>query len=223
MASLNDLMERTTAASHEKAENSHVIALRPRKGSVRRVTLHLRSTESYSSPAGHFVTVLWPTIPDIRDANFNEKTAHLTPTTARCRAFCTCPAFKFTGPAYHSTVEHWRLPEKAAETRPPVERDPEGVRIVCKHVIRVGRALANTDFTGLAQIFNVRGPIRRGYVELEVLGIEDALPRIGATIRAHTGMTDQQYNRWAKTITDDNWEDEFLQMGLIDPETFDGV
>ena len=227
MPSLNDFLDWTTASTHEKATRSTVIGIKPRRGAFRRVTMHVRSSESYSDPNGHFVTVLWPTIPELRSADFDSRIGSQTPTTARARVYCSCPAFKYWGSAYHTTDGGYGIPGKPREYRPPFERDPQGTRIVCKHLISVTNAIQPYSFTYLSQLFNVQGPIRTrrsNLGDIQFLDIGDAIPIIRSTIQAATGMNDVEFRAFAAILDEDNWEDEFEKIGVINQEdmTADG-
>src|SRR5580765_7404900 len=211
MPSLNDFLDWTAASTHEKATRSWIVGIKPRKGSIRRIVLHLRSGESYSDPDGHFATILFPTIPELRSADWDRRIAGLTPTTARARVYCSCPAFLYWGSAYHSTQGGYGVPGKPRENRPPSIRDPGGTRIVCKHLISATHAIEPYSFTYLAQLFNVRGPIRSrqsnvGYIQW--LDIGDAIPIIRASITALTGMNDVEFRQFAAILDEDNWETE---------------
>lgn len=235
MTTLRSLIDRTNIASHDRAQRSHIIGLRPRLGSVRRVTFHVRSTESYSSPNGHFVTILWPNIGDLRDHQFTKEGKGKTPLTERVRVYCTCKAFRFTGPSYHSTMEKFRLAGQPPENRPPLERDPENNRFVCKHIIRCGEDMEGLDFVALAQMFNIRGPIRTKRtrrtsldhlfpdVKVQFLGINDALPFIRNAILENSLVAKGQTEQLIDQLDDNTWEIAFEELGLIDPENmYDG-
>lgn len=229
MATLQQLFDRTTQLTHEKATRSHILAIRPRKGSVRRVVLLVRSAEKYSNPAGHLVTILWPTIPDMRTVD--PTGVKKTPTTTPVRVHCSCPAFKFTGPAYHSTQEKWRLPGKAREDRTPDDRDPTGVRIVCKHILRCTEELQRIDFLVLSQIFNIRGPQRHprrafydedsmdgGYLPdtlIQVKDVYNVVHLLEPTIRELTGMSEPDFKSTFLAVTQNNWESLFENLGII--------
>lgn len=221
MPSLNDFLDWTTAAAHEKAQRSWIVGIKPRRGSLRRIVLHLRSSESYSDPNGHFATILWPTIPELRSADWDAKIAGMTPVTARARVFCSCPAFKYWGSAYHSTQGGFGVPGKLRENRPPFIRDPGGTRIVCKHLISATHAIEPYSFTYLAQLLNVRGPIRSSLHkvgDIQFLDIGDAIPIIRSTIQAATGMNDVEFRQFAAILDDGNWESEFERIGVINTE-----
>lgn len=217
MATLKELFDRTTSSSHEKATRSHIFALRPRKGSVRRVVFLVKSSEKYSSPAGHLVTILWPTIPDMRTVDPAD--VDKAPTTTRVRVNCSCPAYKFTGPAYHSNKFKYRLPGTNAEERPPVERDPLGERLVCKHILRCTEELSHIDFVGLAQIFYIRGPRRSSPflpgTTIQVKAIYDSVHLLEPTVKSLIDISDEDYKRLFSDITENTWEDLFEELGLI--------
>ena len=50
---------------------------------------------------------------------------------------CSCPAWQWQGPEYHSTTEDYQLGKPRGTASPPDIRDPERQNFVCKHVAAV--------------------------------------------------------------------------------------
>jgi hypothetical protein len=51
--------------------------------------------------------------------------------------FCSCPAWQWQGPEFHSTMDGYQLDKPRGTAAPPVIRDPELEHRVCKHVAAV--------------------------------------------------------------------------------------
>ena len=64
---------------------------------------------------------------------------------------CTCPAFQYTGPAWHATENSYNL--YVTEDRSPDIRDPGKDKYLCKHCIRVARYMSKMGFEKLYQRF----------------------------------------------------------------------
>lgn len=212
MTTLLDLRNVVGPGPRHKAENSQVSAYVLRKrANHRRFLFLVKSSEAYSSPDGHLVSILYPNlaVPFERLRYYPA----LTPLNQRVRIHCTCPAWKFTGPAYLSTREKYRLPEsKYVENRPANIRDPEEQNYVCKHVVRVVQHIRFWNFTRLLRAFAIQAgpsPNRSKASSLETL-----YPIIGGALN-RAGYLDDQIEDVITSLTDENAEEVLDTYGLI--------
>lgn len=212
MATLLDLLNIVGQRPRSKARRSQIDAFVLRKrANHRRFLFLVKSSESYSSPDGHLVSVLYPNlkVPFERLRYYPA----LTPMNQRIRVNCTCPAWKFTGPAYLSTREKYRLPEgKYAENRPALIRDPNEENYVCKHVVRVAQHLRSTAFPAMLRNFDIQaGPSPK---KPRVSAITELYPIIGGVLH-RAGYPDDAIEDVISTLNEDNVEDVLEQYGLI--------
>lgn len=85
-------------------------------------------TESYSAPY-HICRYRV----DNSDGKWSED-----PKKATVYVSCSCPAWVYSGAAYHATQKGYGEGKKK-ENRPPKEKDPQGNNFLCKHIIAAAR------------------------------------------------------------------------------------
>lgn len=192
------LLDKVGNGPLRRSGKSNVLSIKLKPGQ-RRFLFHVKSHESYSAPAGHIVSVLYPLLP--RFVNLpNSDEYH--PFTSRVRLFCSCPAWRFTGPAYWATKEKYRLPEKHkyVETRPPVVRDPNHQNAICKHCVVVGFHMKRMSFNNLFAKHNLpKSRFSSLLADLqEVARVDGQDPEI--------------------LLDADTYEEQLEQLGLILPE-----
>lgn len=207
MTTLLDLINIVGSGPRTRAKKSRVMSFRL-KPKGRRFLFLVKSSETYSSKAGHIVSILYPNIriPFSELWRFNKR----TPMNTRVRMYCSCQAWKFTGPAYLSTREKYRLPEtKYREDRPADIRDPQEENYVCKHVVRVATWLRPMTFRRMLALFQVPGvPAQRRAL------LEELYPAVGSALRVR-GYAQAEVEGILASLTVDNAEDVLDAHGLI--------
>ena len=207
MTTLLDLINIVGSGPRTRAKKSKVMSFRL-KPNGRRFLFLVKSSESYSSKTGHIVSVLYPNV----RIPFSElwKFPKRTPTNTRVRVFCSCQAWKFTGPSYLSTREKYRLPEsKYREERPANIRDPNEENYVCKHVVRVATWMRPMTFRRMLALFRVPGvPAQRKAM------LQELLPVVGAALRARQ-YAQSDIDEIVASLSEDNVEEVLEEHGLI--------
>lgn len=155
------------------------------------------------------------------------------PRNTKIRMWCTCPAWQYWGAAFNSTDQKYNLEKK--ENRPPDIRNPERDYLMCKHTLAVLRNIQRATFPDLILRFAM------GYLEkqlsaggtrqikkvktssispeestatFEVTGIEETLPTIQHLL-TEKGWEEEEAKSFVSSLTDDNYEDELIRVGLI--------
>lgn len=207
MTTLLDLVNIVGSGPRTRALKSRVSQFW-RKPRGRRFLFLVKSRESYSSKAGHIVSILYPNV----RIPFSElwRFPRRSPTNTRVRVFCSCQAWKYTGPAYLSTREKYRLPEtKYREDRPANVRDPNEENYVCKHVVRVATWLRPMTFRRMLYLFQVPDvPAQRRAM------LEELAPIVGSALRARN-YTQSEIDDVIATLDEHNAEDVLDTHGLI--------
>lgn len=209
MSTLQQLTSKVGDGPKQKAKRSRVITF-SRKPKGRRFLFLVKSRESYSSKIGHLVSILYPNIRIPFSELAQQRT--LKPFNTRVRVFCSCQAWRYTGPAYLSTRDKYRLPERRfIENRPADTRDPSGQNFVCKHVIRVSIWLRPMTFRRMLTLFLV--PLAP---ELKTAQLNSISPIIGSLLRERL-IPQSEIDEVIASITYQNVEDVLDQYELICP------
>ena len=152
--SLNGLLGRTGVPMRVHLPGTRIEGVRLRRNQ-RRFIYHVRSNEVYSDPRGHLVGVLYHRLPSLDKIKDVSPRVRGNPGTALVRCGCSCPAWRYWGPSWHSTRDRYRLPKVPREDRSPDVRDPARVNYLCKHGVRVGERMRRKSFPGLLRDFKV--------------------------------------------------------------------
>ena len=203
---LKDLLALVGPKPKARAKNTRLIAIRTRKN-LRRFSYVAKSFESYSSDDGHIVSFLYPNLPPFEKLKYHPQ---LTPLNRQVKVHCTCQAWKFTGPAFLSTREKYRL-SRTPESRPALVRDPHEENYLCKHVVRAAMSLKGKTFEQLLHEFKV---IRKtSYLASVSPIVRDVLTK--------EGWYDSEVDDLLATLTDDNLEEVLEQQGFLAIEEVD--
>lgn len=197
---LKDLLALVGPKPKQRAKNTRLIAIRTRKN-LRRFSYIVKGFENYSSGDGHIVSFLYPNLPPFDQLKYHPK---LTPLNRQVKVHCTCQAWKYTGPAFMSTREKYRL-SRTPETRPAHIRDPEEENYVCKHVVRTIQTLKGRTFAQLLQEFKVT--TKASYLASVSPIVRNAL--------VADGWYDSDVDDLLATMSDDNLEEVLEQQGLL--------
>lgn len=200
---LRDLYELVGPKPKAKAANSKVIKIRTRKNQ-RRFSFIVLSKESYSSPKGHLVSFIYPTL----KVPFNQirKYPQITPMNLRVKVRCTCQAWRYWGSSFLSTEYGYFLDKK--ESRPANIRDPGRKNYICKHVVRVILFTRMLTFPGLLNTFQMDSGTRTAsYLE--------QLKPIAAQFLRDEGYDQESVDDVIFSMTEDDFEDILEQHGVL--------
>jgi hypothetical protein len=172
----------------DKAENGNILGIKSRKRQDR-FSFVVRCLESYSNPKGHIASVMFP---GIEELNQDQQKAvdvwedalgigynwHI-PKKQEVLLKCSCPAFLFYGSEYYASQFGYHI-DGQTEDRPPVIRDPEGNRYLCKHLIRVYKYIEKISFERLLKRFKSASmELKMASLDLDIApAVQDYLTRI---------------------------------------------
>ena len=201
------IYEPTPKKPKDKAENGNILGIKTRKN-LRRFSFVVRCLESYSNPKGHIASVIFP------EVNFGLVDQNWTiPSKQEVLLKCSCPAFLYYGSAFYASQFMYHI-DGNVENRPPVIRDPEGNRYLCKHLIRVYKYLEKISFDKLMERFEISYKklsfenLKMASLEADIIpAIEDYLPRIG--------ILPAELQSVISTLSYDNCEDVMEHYGVI--------
>jgi len=178
---LRQLISQTSMRDIQKAQKSRIQGIKTNpNNALTRLAFIVKSKETYSNPKGHIVSLLYPTVNFRNPLSFFRK----DPMSIEVRARCSCPAWIFWGSAFNSTEGNYLI-QPFSEHRAPDIRDPKRVHLVCKHVVRVGKALQGKSFSQLKKIFKEDG---KGLAS----DTEETLPVLLGILRGHKNVTNTQ-------------------------------
>jgi len=206
----------TSKKPKDKAENGNILGIKSRKN-LRRFSFVVRCLESYSNPKGHIASVIFP------EVNFGlvDQNWHI-PARQEVLLKCSCPAFLYYGSAFYASQFMYHI-DGSVENRPPVVRDPEGNRYLCKHLIRVYKYVEKISFDQLMKRFRIENKklsfdnLKMATLERDILpALLDYLPRVG--------VKEDEIEYIARNLSYVNCEDILEQYGVIvseQPSSFD--
>lgn len=179
----------TSKKPKDKAENGNILGIKTRKN-LRRFSFVVRCLETYSNPKGHVASVIFPDVTfGLVDQNWH------IPVKQNVLLKCSCPAFLYYGSAFYASQFMYHI-DGNVENRPPVIRDPESNRYLCKHLIRVYKYLERISFDALMERFEISHKklsaeiLKMATLESDIIpAVSDYLTRVGvapAEIKAVT-------------------------------------
>lgn len=194
-----------------KAENGNILGIKTRKN-LRRFSFVVRCLESYSNPKGHIASVIFPNVVfGLLDQEYR------VPVKEEVLVKCSCPAFLYYGSAFYASQFGYHI-DGNVESRPPVIRDPESNRYLCKHLIRVYKYLEKVSFEKLLKRFKIASEhLKMASIEEDILpAVLDYLPRVG--------VKENEIAKVASIFSYENCEDIMEHYGVIisdKPSKFD--
>lgn len=203
---LKELVENThnKRVQERSQKRTRVLGIKTRKN-FRRFVFLVKSYESYSSPKGHFVSLLYPKL-DLKTWSNDRR---ITPMNQRVRVYCSCPAWQYWGSAYWSDNMKYYIPPHR-EDRYPEIRDPEGNNLVCKHALRVAYYVRKKGFEYLMTRFRQKS--------FQVASLqEDVIPALVESLTRIAKLSYSDAEEIACEATEDNLEDLLEEHGLILP------
>lgn len=201
----------TSKKPKDKAENGNIFGIKTRKN-LRRFSFVVRCLESYSNPKGHIASVIFPEVTfGLLDQQWH------VPVKEEVLVKCSCPAFLYYGSAFYASQFGYHI-DGQVENRPPVIRDPESNRYLCKHLIRVYKYLEKISFDKLMKRFKLASEnLKMASIEKDILpAVLDYLPRIG--------VNKEEIAEVISSFTYDTCEDIMEHYGVIvseEPSRFD--
>lgn len=164
-----------------------------------RIILYMVCHESWSDPAGQYVTFVFPDyVPKKRDTS--------KPLNSEIKMKCTCPWWKFGGPSYNATLGEYNW--DFTENRFPEIKDPNLVNKVCKHVLKAYDELKHKTFKQLKKKY-----VRANMIfDLPTVSVEETLPAVESFIKRN-GI--KSSDKFLLEIDRNNFEEKLKEIGAI--------
>lgn len=197
-----ELYRLTSKKPKDKAENGNILGIKSRKN-LRRFSFVVRCLESYSNPKGHIASVIFPEVVfKLADQQW------YIPVQEEILLKCSCPAFLYYGSAFYASQFGYHI-DGNVENRPPVIRDPESNRYLCKHLIRVYKYLEKTSFESLLKRFHLASKqLKMATIEQDILpAIADYLTRIN--------IPDEEIKEVLGSLSFENCEEIMEHYGVV--------
>lgn len=220
--SLTELDSQNSYRPRLKARKSKVKGLITRKN-LKRFKFLVKSTESYSSPNGHIVSILYPKIPLIQAYEGKIKQ---TPRNAEVKVWCTCQAWQYWGAAFNATDQKYNLDK--IELLEPNIRDPKREYLVCKHVHASLRYIQRDNFKTLLtrfigkyvnkQLDKMIGKPAKSSLDdddLEMAEIAESLPAFMTFLMQQKGYTQAEAQAVINSVDESNFDLILLEHGAI--------
>jgi len=219
----------TNKKPKDKAENGNILGIKLRKKQDR-FSFVVRCLESYSNPKGHIASIMFPGVEFLNkqqeeamdvwgDLLGGHGYQWKTPKSEEVLVKCSCPAFLFYGSEFYASQFGYHI-DGNTENRPPVIRDPDGNRYLCKHLIRVYKYIEKISFDRLLKRFKMASEnLQMASLEEDILpAIADYLPRIG--------VSPEESKEVIASIDNKNLEDVLEKYGILVsnvPNQFDKI
>ncbi|MFA5071229.1 MAG: SWIM zinc finger family protein [Candidatus Pacearchaeota archaeon] len=192
----------TSKKPKDKAENGNILGIKSRKN-LRRFSFVVRCLESYSNPKGHIASVIFPDVTfKLIDQNWH------VPVKEEVLLKCSCPAFLYYGSAFYASQFGYHI-DGNVENRPPVIRDPDSNRYLCKHLIRVYKYLDKTSFEKLLQRFKLAS------TQLKMASVEEDIAPAIADYLSRVGVSEEEIKDIISSLSLNNCEEVLEKYGVI--------
>jgi len=200
---LRDLVSLTTyELNHERASNSKVLKIRPRKN-FKRFSFVVKGNEDWSSKTGWVSTLLYPSL---KEEDF-ERGSGVTPMDSDVLVYCTCDAYLYWGSKYWGTQDDYNI-KVYKENRPPYVRDPHKERYVCKHIIRASRYMRKKGF-------NYFSPkILNNSSSKEFASMDHMRSIISQFMRKRYNASNEDVDNIILSLNEDNLESRLEECGI---------
>jgi hypothetical protein len=197
----------TSKKPKDKAENGNILGIKTRKN-LRRFSFVVRCLESYSNPKGHIASVIFPNI------NFGlvDENWHI-PVKEEVLLKCSCPAFLYYGSAFYASQFMYHI-DGNVENRPPVIRDPEANRYLCKHLIRVYKYLERISFDKLMERFDISSR-KLSSQELRMASLEEDIKPAISDYFSRQNIPEDEAKAVLLSLNENNCEEILEKYGVI--------